>query len=65
MRYGQVPHHTLKQYSIADEDLTDLGIKQAQDLRDKMNNMKFDIIISSPLNRAKHIAEIIKITNHK
>ena len=64
MRYGQVPH-TLKQYSIADEDLTDLGIKQAQDLRDKMNNMKFDIIISSPLNRAKHIAEIIKITNHK
>ena len=55
MRYGQVPHNTLKQYSIADEDLTDLGIKQAQDLRDKMNNMKFDIIISSPLNRAKHI----------
>ena len=65
MRYGQFPHNTLKQYSIADEDLTDLGIKQAQDLRDKMNNMKFDIIISSPLNRAKHIAEIIKITNHK
>lgn len=65
MRYGQVPNNTLKQYSIADEDLTDLGIKQAQDLRDKMNNMKFDIIISSPLNRAKHIAEIIKITNHK
>lgn len=65
MRYGQVPNNTLKQYSIADEDLTDLGIKQAQDLRDKMNNMKFDIIISSPLNRAKHIAEIIKKTNHK
>lgn len=63
VRHGQVLHNALKQYNVADEDLTDLGIKQAKELRDKIKNMKFDIIISSPLNRAKHTAEIINRNN--
>lgn len=65
VRHGQVPHNALKQYNTTDEDLTDLGIKQAEELRDKIKDMKFDIIICSPLSRAKHTAEIININNNK
>ena len=65
VRHGQVPHNALKQYNTTDEDLTELGIQQAQELRDKIKNVKFDLIICSPLNRAKHTAEIININNYK
>ena len=65
VRHGQVPHNALNQYNTNDEDLTDLGIKQAEELRDKIKDMNFDIIISSPLNRAKHTAEIININNKR
>lgn len=59
VRHGQVPHNALKQYNTTDEDLTDLGIKQAEELRDKIKDMKFDIIICSPLKRAKETAKIL------
>ena len=65
VRHGQVPHNALKQYNTTDEDLTDLGVKQAEELSDKIKNMKFDIIICSPLNRAKHTADIININKQK
>ena len=65
VRHGQVPHNALGQYNTADEDLTELGIEQAKELRDKIKNIDFDIIISSPLNRARHTAEIININNQK
>jgi broad specificity phosphatase PhoE len=65
VRHGQVLHNAMKQYNTSDEDLTELGIKQAEELRDKIKDMKFDIIISSPLIRAKHTANIININNTK
>lgn len=65
VRHGQVPHNALNQYNATNEDLTELGINQAKELRDKIKNMKFDVIISSPLIRAKHTAEIININNTK
>lgn len=65
VRHGQVPHNALKQYNTLDEDLNELGVKQAEELRDKIKNMNFDIIISSPLIRAKHTADIININNNK
>lgn len=65
VRHGQVSHNALKQYNTTDEDLTDLGIRQAEELRDKIKNMNFDVIICSPLNRAKHTAEIINVNNQK
>lgn len=64
VRHGQVPHNALKKYNSTDEDLTQLGIIQAKELRDKIKNINFDIIISSPLTRAKHTAEIININNN-
>lgn len=59
VRHGQVPHNALGQYNTADEDLTELGIEQAEELREKIKNMHFDIVISSPLLRATHTEYII------
>ena len=64
-RHGEVPHNALKQYSTNDDDLTDLGIKQAEELREKIKNITFDIIIASPLTRTKHTAKIINSHNTK
>lgn len=59
VRHGEVPHNALKQYNTADEDLTDKGIIQALELRDKIKDMKFDIVISSPLLRTVHTENIL------
>lgn len=65
VRHGQVPHNALKMYSNENEDLNEIGIKQAEDLKNKIENLNFDIIISSPLIRAIHTANIININNKK
>lgn len=61
VRHGEVSHNALKQYNNENEDLTEKGIKQAEELREKMKIINYDIIISSPLIRAKHTAEIINV----
>lgn len=63
VRHGQVPHNAVKKYCGCDEDLNEVGIKQAEELKDKIKNIEYDIIISSPLLRAKHTAEIINSNN--
>lgn len=65
VRHGEVPHNVLKQYNNKNEDLTDIGIKQAQDLKKVLDNINYDLVISSPLIRAKHTAEIINVKNKK
>lgn len=65
VRHGQVPHNALGQYNTADEDLIELGIQQANEVKDKIKNINFDAIISSPLNRAKHTAKIINTKKQK
>lgn len=65
VRHGQVPHNALKQYNVKDEDLTIIGEKEAKELRDKIKSINFDIIISSPLIRAKHTANIINVRHKK
>lgn len=59
VRHGEVPHNAIGQYNTADEDLTEKGIEQAENLREKIKNMKFDIVISSPLLRATHTEYIL------
>lgn len=34
VRHGEVPHNALKQYNNLNEDLTEKGIKQAEELRE-------------------------------
>ncbi len=64
-RHGQVPHNASHQYNTKDEDLTDIGIKQALEVKEKIKDIDFDIVISSPLIRAKHTAEIITKNSDK
>ena len=64
-RHGQTTTNALGYHQLDDDDLTKLGIQQAKELRDKIKDKKFDIIICSPLTRIKHTAEIININNNK
>lgn len=59
VRHGEVPHNVLKEYNNEEEDLTDKGIMQAIDLRDRIRDIKFDIVISSPLLRTVHTENIL------
>ncbi len=61
VRHGQIPNNALKRHTNPYEDLTELGIKQAKDLRDKIKNINFDVIFVSPYLRARHTAQILNV----
>lgn len=63
VRHGEVNHNLYKMYSNEDEDLNETGIEQAEELKSKIEKIDYDIVISSPLLRAKHTAEIINCRN--
>lgn len=63
VRHGEVPHNVNKVYSNENEDLNIKGITQAEQLKNKIQELEYDVIISSPLIRAKHTAEIINVKN--
>ena len=54
IRHGEVNHNLYGLYNREDEDLNETGMKQAKKLREKIKNIEYDTIISSPLLRAKH-----------
>lgn len=59
VRHGQVDHNLHGIYSSQNEDLNENGIKQVYELREKIKNIKFDIVISSPLLRTTHTEYIL------
>ena len=63
IRHGQVNHNLYGIYCNQDEDLNETGIQQAFKLREKIKDIHYDIIYSSPLTRAKHTAEIVNSAN--
>lgn len=63
VRHGEVPHNALGQYNTIDEDLTEKGVEQAWELRSLIQNIDYDVILTSPLVRAQHTAEIINFEN--
>ena len=63
IRHGQVNHNLYGIYCNQDEDLNENGIQQAFTLREKIKDIHYDIIYSSPLTRAKHTAEIVNSAN--
>ncbi len=63
VRHGEVLHNALKIYNNENEDLNDNGVKQSETLKSKIKDLEYDMIISSPLIRAKHTAEIINVKN--
>ncbi|MCI9016927.1 MAG: histidine phosphatase family protein [Clostridia bacterium] len=59
-RHGQTDWNVARKIQgTTDIDLNQTGIKQAELTREKLLNEKIDIIISSPLKRARKTAEII------
>lgn len=63
VRHGEVPHNAFKVYSNENEDLNDRGIMQAKKLKNIIENLDYDIVISSPLIRTRHTAQIINAKN--
>lgn len=59
-RHGQTDWNVQKKVmGRCDEPLNEIGLKQAEETRDNLMNTKIDIILCSPLQRAKQTAEII------
>ncbi len=59
-RHGQTDWNVLKKVQgITDIELNETGIKQAEIAREKLLKFDIDVIISSPLKRARKTAEII------
>ncbi len=66
VRHGKTNYNKEKRAAgLTDIELNEEGIEQAKELRDKLKNEKFDLIISSPLKRAKKTAEIINECHNK
>lgn len=63
VRHGQCDSNVIERYNFIDEDINEVGIKQAEDLREKIKDIDYDIVISSPLIRALHTAKIINANN--
>ena len=63
VRHGQCDSNVKKIYNYKSEDLNEIGIKQAENLRKIISEINYDVVFSSPLLRAKHTAEIINIKN--
>ncbi len=60
VRHGQTDYNVEGRYGgRIDVPLNDTGIKQAQELHEKLKDIKFDLVYSSPLQRAIKTAEII------
>ena len=50
-------------YGWTDVDINEKGIKQAEKIKIALNEVEFDTVISSPLKRAVHTAQIISGKN--
>lgn len=62
VRHGETDHNVNKiTYGHSESLLTENGIKQAEEIRDKFRNIKFDAIFSSDLSRTQRTAEIIRL----
>ncbi len=65
VRHGQTNSNLDRVYDRMgiDEDINENGIEQAKELKEKIEEMEFDIIYCSPLLRARSTANIINSKN--
>ncbi len=63
VRHGQTDTNIEGKYNFRNEDINQKGIQQAEELKEKIKDMDFDIIYCSPLLRARHTANIINSKN--
>lgn len=63
MRHGLTDMNIKGFYNgLIDEDINEIGIQNAKDAIKELKKIKYDLIYSSPLKRAKHTCEIINIS---
>ena len=59
-RHGETDFNVEKRYTgSTDIPLNDKGLQQAKELASKVSDIRFDVIVSSPLLRARQTAEVI------
>lgn len=63
VRHGQTSSNLAGVYNLLEEDLNENGIKQAEELSEKIKNLDYEIIYCSPLKRTIHTANIINRYN--
>lgn len=63
VRHGQTPSNLAGVYNLLEEDLNENGIKQAEDLSEKIKDLDYEVIYCSPLKRTIHTANIINRHN--
>lgn len=63
VRHGQTDSNLSKVFNTLTEDINENGIRQAEELRDKIKDINFDVIYCSPLKRAVHTKDIINVNN--
>ena len=61
IRHGNTDSNRLGIYNgkLLNEDINNIGIKQAQEASKKIKNLNLDLIICSPLLRTRHTCDII------
>lgn len=63
VRHGQTDSNLAKVFNTLTEDINENGIRQAEELRDRIKDIKFDVIYCSPLKRAIHTKDIINVND--
>lgn len=64
VRHGQTKCNKENKYNCRlDEDINEMGIEQAKQVREKVKKLNIDLIICSPMKRTKHTCEIINVNN--
>ncbi len=64
VRHGQTNCNKEHKYNCRlDEDINDVGIKQAMETSEKIKKLNLDLIICSPMKRTKHTCQIINVNN--
>ncbi len=63
IRHGEVDSNINGVYNLVSDELNEKGFEQANILKEKIKNINYDVIISSPLIRAKQTSEIVNVLN--
>lgn len=64
IRHGQTNCNKERKYNCRyDEDINEIGIKQAIDASKEIKNLNLDLIICSPMKRTKHTMELVNANN--
>lgn len=59
VRHGQSEHNVAPVFQADDSPLSEDGRKQAEIMANRAKHLKFDVLLASPMTRAKQTAEII------